>query len=101
MSLWTDATLNGWLPDADVKIFLTATAEERAKRRFEELLLRGTQTTLDEVLRDIVYRDNNDSTRSAAALRPAAGAVIIDTTGNSLDKSFRLICGLIEEKMTQ
>jgi len=87
------------LPDADVKIFLTATAEERAMRRHEELLLRGTETTLDEVLRDIVYRDNNDSTRSAAPLRPAKDAVIIDTTGNSLEKSFDLICRLIEEKM--
>ena len=87
------------LPDADVKLFLTATAEERANRRFEELLLRSIQTTLDEVLRDIIYRDNNDSTRSAAPLCPAENAVIIDTTGNSLEKSFQLICSLIEGKM--
>lgn len=87
------------LPDADVKIFLTATAEERANRRFEELLLRGVQTTLDEVLRDIIYRDKNDSTRRAAPLRPAEDAVIIDTTGNSLEKSYQLICRLIEGKM--
>ncbi|MEA4896323.1 MAG: (d)CMP kinase [Oscillospiraceae bacterium] len=86
------------LPDADLKIFLTATSEERALRRFEELRLRGTETSYEEVLRDIRYRDSNDSTRSAAPLRPAEGAVILDTTGNSLTQSFEMICVLIEEK---
>ena len=89
------------LPDADLKIFLTATPEERAQRRFEELQLRGTKTTYEDVLRDIMYRDNNDSTRSAAPLRPAEGAVILDTTGNTLSQSYELICGLIEEKMSR
>lgn len=89
------------LPDADVKIFLTATPEERAQRRFEELQLRGTETTYDKVLHDIIYRDKNDSSRSVAPLRPAEGAVIIDTTGNTLAQSYELICGLIEEKMSR
>ncbi len=89
------------LPDADLKIFLTASPDERAQRRFEELQLRGTQATYDDVLRDIVYRDTNDSRRSAAPLRPAEGAVILDTTGNTLTQSFELICGLIEEKMSR
>ena len=89
------------LPDADIKIFLTATAEERAKRRFEELRLRGTNATYEEVLRDISYRDLNDSTRSAAPLRPAEGAVILDTTGNTLTQSFEMICVLIKEKMSR
>ncbi len=89
------------LPDADIKIFLTATAEERAQRRFEELQLRGTKTTYEEVLRDISYRDLNDSTRSAAPLRPAEGAVILDTTGNTLTQSFEMICVLIKEKMSR
>ena len=89
------------LPDADFKIFLTATPEERALRRFEELRLRGTETNYEEVLRDIVYRDKNDSTRSTAPLRPADGAVIIDTTGNTLAQSYELICDLIEEKMSR
>ncbi len=89
------------LPNADMKLFLTATAEERAQRRFEELQLRGTQATYEEVLRDIMYRDNNDSTRSAAPLRPSEEAVILDTTGNTLTQSFELICGLIKEKMSQ
>lgn len=88
------------LPNADIKLYLTATAEERAQRRFEELELRGTKASYDEVLRDIIYRDTNDSTRSTAPLRPAEEAVILDTTGNTLSQSFELICGLIKEKMS-
>ena len=87
------------LPDADIKIFLTATAEERAKRRFVELELRGTKTTYEDVLRDINYRDLNDSTRATAPLQPAEGAVILDTTQLTLTQSFDNICVLIEEKM--
>jgi len=89
------------LPNADLKIFLTATAEERAQRRFEELQLRGTASTYEEVLRDIIYRDTNDSTRSAAPLRPADDAMILDTTGNTLSQSFEIICTLIKEKMSK
>ncbi len=89
------------LPHADLKIFLTAAAEERAQRRYEELLLRGTDTTYEQVLRDIEYRDKNDSSRAAAPLRPAEDAILVDTTGNSLEESFRLICGMIEEKMSK
>ena len=88
------------LPNADIKLYLTATAEDRAQRRFEELELRGTKASYDEVLRDIIYRDTNDSTRSTAPLRPAEEAVILDTTGNTLSQSFELICGLIKEKMS-
>ncbi len=89
------------LPNADLKIFLTAAQEERAQRRYDELLQRGSKTSYEEVLRDIQYRDKNDSTRSTAPLRPAEGAVIIDTTGNTLEQSFVLIIGHIEEKMSQ
>ena len=89
------------LPNADIKLFLTATAEERAQRRFEELQLRGSASTYEEVLRDIIYRDTNDSTRSAAPLRPADDATILDTTGNTLSQSFEIICTLIKEKMSK
>ena len=89
------------LPNAELKIFLTAAPEERAQRRYDELLLRGVETSFDEVLRDIEYRDRNDSMRSTAPLRPADGAVILDTTGNTLEQSFNLIRSLIEEKMAQ
>lgn len=89
------------LPNADLKIFLTATAGERAQRRFEELQLRGTEAVYDDVLRDIVYRDINDSSRTAAPLRPAEDAIELDTTGNTLTQSFELICGLIGERMSR
>ncbi|MDR1131859.1 MAG: (d)CMP kinase [Oscillospiraceae bacterium] len=87
------------LPDADLKIFLTAAPEERARRRFAELALRGVETCYQDVLKDILYRDKNDSARSAAPLRPAKDAVILDTTGNSIEKSFGLLCVLIGEKL--
>lgn len=87
------------LPDADLKIFLTAAPEERAKRRYAELVEKGTKTTYEDVLKDINYRDANDSSRSSAPLRAAGDAVIIDTTGNSLEKSFEIISGLIRERL--
>ena len=87
------------LPDADLKIFLTADASDRAQRRYVELLLRGVKATYEEVLEDINYRDENDKTRSAAPLRAAEDAIVIDTTGYSLEHSFAYICGLIEDKM--
>lgn len=87
------------LPNAELKIFLTAAPEERAQRRYDELLLRGVTTSYDEVLRDIEYRDRNDTMRSTAPLRPADGAVILDTTGNTLEQSFDIIRRLIEERM--
>ena len=89
------------LPDAELKIFLTAQPEERAQRRYDELLLKGVKTTYEEVLKDIQYRDKNDSSRLSAPLKPAEDAIIIDTTGNSLEESFMLICGIIEGKMAK
>ena len=87
------------LKDADLKIFLTAEDYERAQRRYDELMVRGIMTTYDEVLKDIKYRDQNDSTRETAPLRPAEDAVILDTTGNSLDESFEMISKIIQEHM--
>jgi cytidylate kinase len=72
------------LPDAKYKFFLTADPGERASRRLEELALRGIHTqTYEEVLRDILYRDQQDSTRSFAPLTKMADAIEIDTTHNS------------------
>ncbi len=87
------------LPQADLKIFLTAMPEERARRRYDELMERGTICQFDEVLRDILYRDENDSKRALAPLKPAEDAVIVDTTGNTLRKSFDVICGIIKERL--
>ena len=87
------------LPFADVKICLTASAEDRARRRFEELLAKGTEVTFDEVLRDMKERDYNDSHRAAAPLRPAEDAVTVDTTGNTLEQSVELLKTVITERL--
>jgi cytidylate kinase len=87
------------IPNAGLKIFLTAEPEERACRRLKELLDKNVQTTYDEVLRDIMYRDRNDSERSAAPLKPAHDAVIVDSTGKDLDECLKIICALAKEKL--
>ena len=89
------------LPGADVKIFLTATAEERARRRYEELLLRGTEVEYETVLRDIVARDERDTSRAAAPLRQAEDAVAVDTTGKSQEESLDLLLNLIRRQLAQ
>lgn len=83
------------LPNADLKIFLTAAPEKRAERRLAELLGKGIKTTYEEVLRDIQYRDENDSTRSAAPLRAAEDAVFLDTSELTVEQSAEAVCELI------
>ena len=87
------------LPQADVKIFLTASPEDRARRRCDELCQRGMQAEYEDVLRDIRVRDANDSGRAAAPLRQAEDAVRLDTTGNTLEQSFALLLQTIEERL--
>lgn len=87
------------LPDADLKVFLTASAEERAKRRYAELLEKHVETTYEAVLQDMLLRDKNDSTRDAAPLRAADDAVLLDTTGNTLEQSLAAIRNLIRERL--
>lgn len=89
------------LPEADVKIFLTASPAERARRRYRELVDKGISVSFEETLRDIETRDKNDSARDIAPLRPAEDAVVIDTTDYSLEDSFELICGAIGEKLNE
>lgn len=89
------------LPDADVKIFLTASAEVRAHRRWKELREKGILTPFDEVLRDIEYRDRQDSTRAAAPLRAADDAVTIDNSELNFDGSVEAAERVIREKTTQ
>ena len=67
------------LPEADLKVYLDANAEERARRRFDELIARGEQADYDEILKKVIERDRIDSTRAVAPLRPADDAVIIDS----------------------
>lgn len=87
------------LPDAEIKIFLTASAEERAKRRFDELILKGQSVLYEDVLKDMLYRDKNDSEREFSPLKAADDAICIDTTGNSFDESFNLLLNLIKERL--
>ncbi|WP_186564540.1 (d)CMP kinase [Lawsonibacter celer] len=88
------------LPHADIKIFLTATAEDRARRRYEELTQRGQKLDFAVVLRDIRERDEQDSRRAAAPLRRAEDAVLVDTTGNSLEESFQLLLQTVKERLS-
>ena len=79
------------LPNAKVKIFLTASALARAKRRYNELLEKGTNIDLDSVLKDIEQRDYNDSHREIAPLMQAEDATLVDTTELDLEQSFELL----------
>ena len=85
------------LPDAELKIFLTASVEERAMRRYRELCEKGIESSFDEVKRDMEYRDKNDSEREIAPLKPAEDSVIVDTTGKTLDESVEWIFNIIRE----
>ena len=83
------------LPNADVKIFLTASPEIRARRRFEEMIAKGMQTTYEEVLSDLEQRDYNDTHRAIAPLKPAPEAVIIDTSGDTFDQAVERVLAVI------
>ncbi len=85
------------LPEADVKIFLTASARDRAHRRCEELLARGNQVELETVLADIIERDARDTERAAAPLRQAEDALLVDTSGNTFEESLTLLLKIIRE----
>ena len=87
------------LPDAEVKIFLTASAEVRAQRRCLELEQRGTPKPYDEVLRELNERDYNDSHRAAAPLRAAEDAIVVDTSALDFDASREALLALIRERL--
>lgn len=87
------------LPDAEVKIFLTADDEERAMRRYKELKEKGSEVTFQEVLDDLRVRDYNDSHREIAPLKPAEDSVIVNTTGYTLEESIEKIVNTVKEKL--
>ena len=86
------------LPEAQVKIFLTASPECRAERRYKELLEKGENVKYDDVLADVNARDYQDSHREIAPLKPAEDSVIADTSGKSLPQSIEMIISVIKEK---
>ena len=87
------------LPDAELKIYLTASAEARAQRRLKELLDKGVETNFEDVLRDIEYRDYQDTHRETAPLRRAEDAVLLDTSDIGLEESCELLFRTIHEKL--
>ncbi|KAF1722465.1 (d)CMP kinase [Pseudoxanthomonas wuyuanensis] len=82
-------------PDAPFKVFLTASAEERAKRRYKQLKDKGVSVTLDGLLREILARDARDAQRTVAPLRPAEDAVLIDTTGLDIEQVVERVLALV------
>lgn len=87
------------LPDAKVKIYLTASTEVRAERRFKELTEKGTSVSYDDVLSDIINRDSADMNRKIAPLKKAEDAVLADTSDCSFEESVELIIGIIKERV--
>lgn len=88
------------LPDADVKIFLTASPEARAKRRTKELLDKGQQADFDTILRDIMARDEQDANRPIAPLKQAEDAVLVDTTYLNLEQSLEALKSAAKEAVS-
>lgn len=84
------------LPDAQLKIFLTADLAERARRRYAELTEKGVATTLDAVTEDMAFRDKNDSGRDFAPLKPAQDSVMVDSTAMTLDETVGKITHLAQ-----
>lgn len=85
-------------PDADVKLFVTASPEARAVRRFEEMKRRGEQVDFDNILADILQRDERDQNRATAPLKPAADAVLLDTTNLTIDAAIQQAIALVDAK---
>ena len=86
------------LPDAGLKIFLTASPEARARRRCSELVAKGQDVKYEDVLRDLKLRDENDSTRAAAPLKAAEDALLLDTTEMNFEESCRAVAAMIRER---
>lgn len=82
-------------PQAATKVFLTASAEERAERRYKQLKNKGLEVTLDGLLREIQARDARDAQRAVAPLKPASDAVLIDTTGVAIDEVVARVLALV------
>jgi len=89
------------LPDAQVKIFLTASAEVRAKRRFDELTAKGQAVNYEDVLAEMIERDRNDSTRAVSPLRQAEDSILLDTGDMDFEGALSAVLAIIREKMNQ
>jgi cytidylate kinase len=88
-------------PDADVKVFLTATPEERARRRRAELAVRGVELDEAAVLEDVLRRDELDSTRAASPLRIAPGAVVVDSSNLDAGRVADIVAAMVAELVSE
>jgi CMP/dCMP kinase len=88
------------LPNAQVKVFLTASPEERAKRRYNEYIAKGENADYDEILRDVIQRDYQDTHREIAPLKAADDAVVVDSTEMSFDEVVAKISEIIDSKIS-
>ncbi len=84
------------LPDAKVKIFLTASAEIRARRRYDELVAKGENVVYEDVLADVIKRDDYDVNKPISPLKPAKDSILVDTSGLTLQESIDLLINTIE-----
>ena len=87
------------LPNADVKIFLTASSEARAQRRHKELVEKGLDSCYEEVLADILKRDHDDSTRAVAPLKQAEDAILVDTSDCNFEESIERVLHVVKENL--
>jgi len=87
-------------PDAELKIFMTASLEERARRRKRELLLQGVEVSLEEVERELRERDERDSSRAHSPLRKAQDAVELDTTKLTIDEQVKIVMDLVQKRIS-
>ena len=88
-------------PDAELKLFMTASAETRAQRRYDELISSGTEVTFEAVLENITSRDHLDSTRKDSPLFKATNAIEIDNSNLSLEQQFEKVMALVQSKIVQ
>lgn len=87
------------LPDAQIKIFLTASPEVRAKRRYDELIEKGMDVKYEDILSDVITRDYNDSHREVAPLKPAQDSIIVDTSELNLEESVEKLLSIMKERI--
>ena len=87
------------LPDAKLKIFLSASPECRAKRRYDELVEKGMDVNYEDILNDVIARDYADSHREIAPLKPAEGAIIVDTSGEDLETSVNKLLTIMRDNI--
>ena len=87
------------LPNATLKFFVTASVEERANRRYKELIEKGMDVKYEDIYKDIETRDYNDSHREIAPLKPAEDSIMFDTTGNTLQESIDKLLAMINERI--